>query len=217
METENKLLKEILYEVGMKVAGPEQQPVIAGGAVRDSLLGREPRDYDLFILDYGIGLGRTQTLLTRCLSLFEDAVPISSNTFYSTSILSLLIDIEYKGKNVQIIQPSSMYSSAESLISQFDWNICQFAYTKEGVIGNFENLPKTGESLILTNDSNARSSLRRAFDFSKRYGMKIRPADLLNLSLCCAVDNAYMINDFNIDLIKRRKLIEKIKVLELYT
>ena len=158
--------------------------VIAGGAVRDELIGRIPKDYDIFILG-----NRRSTVVDNAirnqLSSFTGipatlTVDSNSNT-YAASRLPVGTWL-YEGAKIQVML--SRQYSATNLTETFDWNVCKYAYFGDAYsILNTSGIPD-GESLRGRElvpgylENNPLLHLRRGFRFAERYGM-ILPSTVL--------------------------------------
>lgn len=152
--------------------------VIAGGAVRDTLMGRTPKDWDVFVLQGGeFNFGTGKALAEASLADLPVADPVvewhQSEPFLASSV-------RYEQQEVQIML--SPEASVAALVGTFDWNVSLFAfdgndYFKGEQIDNI--VP--GKSLRLQADRFPLSSLRRGFRFSERFKMKLENADVLRL------------------------------------
>ncbi len=158
----------------MKKTLPDFRFVIAGGAVRDSLIYRKPKDYDLFILDEQDKQHTQTKVYEYCNSLEMLEANINASSRHVVKQIRIGDDI------VQIIWTNK--KTVNELLDSFDWNISLFAYDGERVISreDIHNI-NPGKELYLQNVTDSISSLRRGFIFSDRFKMKIRDSDLIKL------------------------------------
>lgn len=174
---------------------------IAGGSVRDSLVGRSPVDFDVFLfrsLDAGI-LNFEDSNITKIEPdksskriITKIKVQVPNDDSYSgfktvTQRPFALFDYLYKGEQIQVIYQER--DSIHELLNDFDWNICRFAYGKIPGTDKVGFIKKMDESEIvchgdlkLHNPKNPLLSLERGFKFAQRYKMKIQENDLRKLA-----------------------------------
>lgn len=153
--------------------------VAAGGAVRDSLLGREPKDYDLFLL--WPGEFEFEEAKKQIEPLLSDLARIPPVVEWHNSEPFLVATVDYQGLQVQVLvnpQPTMA-----DLIASFDWNVCLFGYdgTRYFQGEQLENI-KAGCDLKLQKVTFPLSTLRRGFRFSERFKMRLLYEDVLSLS-----------------------------------
>ena len=139
----------------------EKPVIVAGGAIRDALMGNEPKDIDLFTV------GEVDTcLLPEQLTVIRD----NDECLYS---VFLRWEGEIDGRRVQIMSHPSA-TSMEALCDTFDWNVCRFAW--DGT-AQFEGMKvgdiASGKWLELHRLTFPASTLRRGFRFEERFGMRI--------------------------------------------
>lgn len=148
--------------------------VIAGGAVRDQLIGRKPKDWDVFILGQK-DPDHAQGLIGQAIgSLYDWEEGNGSNPGHST----LSIDLE--GQKVQLI-PSPSNTLGE-LLETFDWNICLFGWDDKLVQHYRAVIPReSGSPLLLHKVTHPMSTLRRGFRFCDRYKLWMNPVDIRRL------------------------------------
>ena len=159
--------KPTLADVYAEFAAALQVPFcIAGGAVRDHLLGLPPKDYDLFVFE--------RYDRRRLAGYQQGPAAVGYDAWH-------VANVEWRGQAVQIIGPLA-YRDIDELLDGFDWNVCQFAYDGQRVIQRMDagEISRRGW-LRLTSDRTPHVSLRRGFRFSERYRMDILPADLERL------------------------------------
>lgn len=161
---------ERLHHIWSTLAAPLSQfgPVyIAGGAVRDTLMGREPKDYDVFVL----GLNDTEVNEQGVLAELTNYVNVEVRYEHKSEPF-LIKTTRIEGCEVQImINPAP---TIDQLISTFDWNTCLFAFGAEGYVckESIENIGP-GKELRLNACHYPWSTLRRGYRFSERFGMKL--------------------------------------------
>lgn len=187
---------ELLYIFITKLQLKPNELYMAGGAVRDALLCRTPKDIDLFIT-------------TEQMYEHDDIVKNISG-IDDLQILKLLtdeeingysnVDLIYKNYKIQIINQYPNYS-LDKLILDFDYDICQYGYyygsnevlTTEGAKvlmaglqvmeispNDFIN-PKKFPNLNLININNVERNLKRGIIFEHRYKVKLTPENLKRL------------------------------------
>lgn len=156
-----------LFEIGKRVAyridmNEEEGWCIAGGSVRDALIGAEPKDIDLYALGFpGSHVGPVQTLTLDQIG-------------YDSGIV------------VQIMH--TRHRTAEELIESFDWNICRCALLPDGRVLNPHDVATIIENKLtmrLMNITNPFANLRRGYRFSERYDTPIHISDLMRLFQSC--------------------------------
>lgn len=140
---------------------------IAGGAVRDAFLGRDPKDYDVFVL------GRSGIEKERFLGL----EPVTQFDWHLSEPFlegSFLID----GKIHQVMGAKE-FCDVKSLLHSFDWNVSLFAFDSSGVtaLENADNIAP-GKPLVINRITYPMSSLRRGFRYSERFGMVFEKDDI---------------------------------------
>lgn len=160
--------------------------VIAGGAVRDALLGRTPKDYDVFVLNtYTRHKDLAPKIIERLNTpqwIVQPVLPDvdSDKKDYEGRVAA---NINYYGKIVQIITNQCL--CLESLIDTFDWKICMYGYDGHVISKYPINQVGPGKELLLNTVNTPINTLRRGFRFSERFQMKI-PDDVI-LMLCAKV------------------------------
>ena len=174
--------------------------VIAGGAVRDHLLGRKPRDYDVFILTGKMG----STSVAKVMKDARNWVLVQSATLVPTGvahahfattkygaapILTPIAEFYFWGHKVQIM--CSPVADTKHLLETFDYDICKLFYPNTKHSGKYEVVAKIKAhgTLILTSPTVADPAftLSRGMEFAQRYGMKMSPTSMKQL--CTAVVN----------------------------
>lgn len=158
--------------------------VIAGGAVRDTLLERTPKDFDVFVLDKH-GVGCTEVLKADAVLRLADLdSPDDPKWLYGLSD-GFTGTYIWRGVYVQIMFVD--FATTEELLASFDWNITRYGFdgkivTEEPIFYNKDGKPYLRD-LILTpgNIRWPRSSMKRGMDFAKRYRLRLRRGDLLRL------------------------------------
>lgn len=169
MSEQYALLNRIQDEVTRR-CGP---CVVAGGCIRDTLMGNTPKDYDVFV--------------------FNNAQPIPDQAFNGLEIIKspewhksephLQSTFRFEGVIVQVM--ASECTSLESLVATFDWNVSAFGYSQHRkdpvyAIGNVKDIGST-KKLKLLCCTYPVSTLRRGFRFSERFGMSFDTSELAEL------------------------------------
>lgn len=111
--------------------------ILAGGAIRDSLNGREIADYDFFFTDLTTKDRVREYLVDNGYSLVF-ACPLGHLYSYKKDDLK-----------VQLITKMA-YGTIENLLNSFDFTICQFAYNHEGVVYTNKQAIKDNKTNTLT-------------------------------------------------------------------
>ena len=169
---------EAVLEVMSKRLGCIGTPVIAGGAVRDVLLGREPKDYDLFLLGRGPSREASEEVSAR-LSDMDHVKPLD----WHKSEPFLVDTVRVGASEVQVMLTPE--TTMDALIQTFDWNICLFGY--DGSVRAAEDISNIapGKPLRLQRVTFPLSTLRRGFRFSERFQMIFLQPDIV--ALCAQV------------------------------
>lgn len=154
--------------------------VVAGGAVRDSLMGRKPKDYDLFVLQaketWDFSAAKKEML--PALSGVATSLPVISG---HNSEPYLVANLDLLGIPVQILV--SPVASMQALVATFDWNVCLFAFDgKNYLMGEKTDNIGPGKNLWLNQVTFPLSTLRRGIRFSERFGMKLCHSDVARLT-----------------------------------
>lgn len=153
--------------------------VIAGGAVRDTLLNIKPKDYDIFILqDYKEW--SFEKAKQAVMPLLKDLPDIQSEFEWESSKQFLIYNTIWKSYHIQIMVTPAR--TVEELLLSFDWNVCMFAYDGIQLIQkeNIRNVGR-GKTLWLYDVAYPISTLRRGFRFSEKFNMHITYADISRL------------------------------------
>ena len=153
---------------------PERPVWVAGGAVRDILLGRAPKDFDVFVGGAQLAAAdvqdKTSSLKAVPLSEFHRSEPFLVGQWY------------FNGSVVQVMSRAGI-QDVNALLETFDWIISLFAVGADGLTTSrcsVEHI-KPGGELRLQGTAHPLSTLRRGFRFAERYGMRINSKDLKGL------------------------------------
>lgn len=162
-----------LLEIGRAVVPGAANWCVAGGAVRDQYLDREPHDYDLFIM----GLDQISGEMNQ--GFQREGLTLSTRWRQEYLMNHMMEYITPGGKLVHII--ATPLIEIEALLDTFDWNICHHAISRDGtaVNGGFPavNLLRLQPGSLVK----PLTALKRGFRFAERYGMTIAPEDLRTL------------------------------------
>jgi tRNA nucleotidyltransferase/poly(A) polymerase len=144
---------------------------VAGGAVRDTLLKREPKDFDVFIFNDAKDIATTA---------FDGLEQITVPEWHKSEPF-LQATVRFEGKVVQVM--SSATKSLDELLDTFDWNVCRFGYVDERVLAltSLSDIG-VGKKLRLHRVTYPLSTLRRGFRFSERFHMQFDNAELQSLT-----------------------------------
>lgn len=154
-------------------------PVVAGGAVRDSLMNKEPKDWDVFILR-GPDKWDFKAIAEQIKPALSDLTKAEPAVSWHLSEPYLVSNVKWKDSIIQVlVNPAA---SMEELIATFDWNVCLFAHDGERLAQEelIENIGP-GKELHLKTVTFPLSTLRRGFRFSERFKMKLLRPDVLKL------------------------------------
>jgi hypothetical protein len=146
--------------------------VIAGGSVRDTLMGKKPKDIDIFLLG-----NLKEDIDDFVADKLQDFATLDLKLDWHKSEPFLLQSIQYKEMEVQFL--ATPHGTLEGLIDSFDWNICQFGLGEDGVIQKCEITEiDVGKYLKLNKVTYPYSTLRRGYRFSERFLMRLKTADI---------------------------------------
>lgn len=160
---------ETVYAEFSRRLSPFGRIVLAGGAVRDSLMAKEPKDWDIFILQgAGFDYAATKDKVMPILSDLDKGIPVVA---WHKSEPFLVETVKWNGAEVQVLV--SPQPTKEALVATFDWNVCLFAYDGEYHKGESLDNIGPGKVLRLQSLTYPMSSLRRGFRFSERFEMQL--------------------------------------------
>ena len=144
---------------------------IAGGSVRDTLMEREPKDYDVFI-------NCSEAASSQIVEAMEGFQKIEVPEFHKSEPF---LKGTWRVECVDVQVMWTPHGTVDELLNSFDWNVSMFAY--DGSFHCREDVKniKAGASLRLCSVTFPISTLRRGFRFSERFGMKIERKDLFDL------------------------------------
>lgn len=162
-----------------QVLGHIGSVVVAGGAVRDYLMDRQPKDFDVFVLSDKrvFDFVKTRTEIDAALVSF----PKKDVLEWHKSEPFLIATIHREPADIQIMLTPC--ETAEELVGTFDWNVSLFALT-EGrriIAGMQVKEICHGGTLALQRVTYPKSTLRRGFRFSERFEMKFATDDIARL------------------------------------
>lgn len=146
---------------------------IAGGAVRDALLGRSPRDIDLYVL--GTDPDEAPRILEGLRGHGFEPRPVA--TPYPHCPVG---EFDMWGQKVQVM--AAPHESVQDLMLGFDFTICQFAFDADGHKSGPKGTAPLEGPLELGFVRDPYWSLCRAFDFKSRYSVEL-PEDVV-VNLC---------------------------------
>lgn len=169
-DNSNTMIKAIYADMSARLS-KVGLVVIAGGAVRDSLLGVTAKDFDVFI-------SCKQTDSVK-IPMAMDGLERIEVPEYHKSEPFLLGTWKVRGQYVQVMW--TPHNSIAELVASFDWNVSLFAY--DGRFHCFEDIANisSGKPLRIQKITFPASSLRRGFRFSERFGMKLQRSTVLQL------------------------------------
>lgn len=149
--------------------------VVAGGAVRDHLMARVAKDFDLFVLDTRFDED-TRAAISEALADLEVVKPLE----FHNSEPYLVLTVRFEGVDVQVM--CNPARTVEELVSTFDWNVCLFAFDVTGFYAR-EDVANIGygKPLKLQAVRFPMSTLRRGYRFSERFNMTLDHETVLQL------------------------------------
>lgn len=152
--------------------------VIAGGAVRDEVMGRTPKDYDVFILGCPFN-AESRDAVTERLSTLPSLDQLEFHK--SEPFLTGTVSFHVGGSDAVVQVMTTDAATVADLLDRFDWNVSRFAY--DGTVHALTNVADigAGQPLRLHKVTYPLSTLRRGFRFSERFGMELQHADILDL------------------------------------
>lgn len=167
------MLADVWREFNIRL-GSFGRVVIAGGAVRDTLMGRTPKDYDVFVL------GTQHKMVGGDAAKALDGLPTIEPLEFHKSEPFMVAMVRWNGCDVQVM--ASPHQTVDDLLASFDWNVCLFAY-HDGAFTAREDIAniRSGAALRLQKVTFPLSTLRRGFRFSERFGMEFKREDIISL------------------------------------
>jgi hypothetical protein len=152
---------------------------IAGGAVRDAVLKRTPKDYDIFFHSEN----RPQNERVR--NLLGSMEPVPTLPWHRSE--PFLVDTRMHPCGVVQIMWTP-HKTLDALIDSFDWNVALFGYDSERVVSLTDPADiAEGKPLVLHRVTFPLSTLRRGLRYSERFGMQLKREDLERLCKKVAV------------------------------
>ena len=172
--------------------------VIAGGAPRDHLLGRRPRDYDVFILAGKLGppmvnkVCKDARAVCTLIAHADGELVTASSGKYDGPKVSPIAQWDWRGTHIQVMY--TPHKDVTSLLASFDWNICCAAYAD----GVYTKLPvwNTKVLTLVSTPQYPLVTLRRGYEFSNRYSMKLEDHTARTLCKQVATEKIDAIFDF---------------------
>lgn len=124
--------RELLSKI-RKIKGAENA-VIAGGAVRDVILGLEPKDYDFFIP------GEGYRAVVETIGIDSKSHPDSVEYQTSMSTLKAVRQAEYEGLKVELMKEKLPNNEdfGRNVIKTFDYGICMAYYEGASLVREAE-------------------------------------------------------------------------------
>jgi hypothetical protein len=177
----NKL--NAIYDWAVEIFKDIASPVIAGGAVRDSLMDKEPKDYDVFLM----GHQYEDDIKDKVIEVLKPYEKIYGLEWHKSEPY-LVTTIKVLDSEVQILV--TPIRSIPELLNSFDWNVCLFAYgVHEGKLqvvqhAKIEDIGKD-KFLKLNKLTYPLSTLRRGYRFSERFKMRLSSDDLEKIIAEC--------------------------------
>lgn len=147
--------------------------IVAGGSVRDTLMGRDPKDYDVFVIG---GDWRED---------WNSGLEIIDSPEWHKSEPNLQRTFRIDGRIVQVMKSES--KDVSGVLDLFDWNVSRFAFDGQDYrqLTPLDDI-QPGKPLKLHRVTYPVSTLRRGFRFSERFSMVFAADDLRNLCTLAA-------------------------------
>lgn len=170
-------MNELLYPFG--------DVVIGGGAVRDCMMSRQPKDYDIFILNTA-GIETFSSVREKVKVATEKMPKVEIKYEWHKSEPFLIESIVTPYGEVQIMARD--IKTQEELIDTFDWNVSRFSFGRNGFVnGECVSNIGHGKDLVLHRVTYPLSTLRRGYRFSERFTMRFKYDDVKQL--CGLISN----------------------------
>lgn len=149
--------------------------VVAGGCIRDELMMRTPKDWDVFVLN------PSDSQFIRDDVCFAAGELLQCGQDNAEDSGGVIEEGKLYGVNVQIMAP--VCSDAYALLRTFDWSICLFARTRQNGLIRGSKIEDIYPSAFmdLQTVTNPLSTLRRGFRFCDRYKVLVKPQDITRL------------------------------------
>lgn len=155
LRIDKRIIKELIdFPINTKEIKIENNFVIAGGYIRDSLIGEKYSDIDIFILKNDSDYNFEDINLKSLISIFDDSK--TKLVFNSPKMKTYITNVLESPEKIQIIK--SEHRTIEDLLESFDFTICQFAYS----LTNKEDFLYCGQTSIA-------DSFNRRLVFNKKY------------------------------------------------
>ncbi len=182
---------------------PDKKCIIAGGAVRDLLLNKAPKDIDVYFL------GVDWTVVERdAFELKVKDMQSAEQVYYAIATANLpwhkyerylLLSIIWENcrnlKNADVQFMGFPADTIEAVLETFDWEICIFGYengeivTTQASLDLLDSISKYNvkdkeykpPQMKLCNVQFPISNLRRGFKFEARYPVKLEYESILKL------------------------------------
>jgi hypothetical protein len=151
--------------------------IVAGGSVRDVLMGREPKDFDVFVLCQG-----------ELADNWHNGLEKLNSPEWHKSEPYLQRTLRVDGRVVQVMRSNA--SNVGEVLDLFDWNVSRFAYDPKLTdpvikLTELSDIAE-GKPLKLHRVTFPVSTLRRGFRFSERFSMVFQKEDLRDLCALAA-------------------------------
>ena len=171
-------LLRVVHDEFLRRLGHLGSVVIAGGAVRDAVMGRTPKDYDVFVLGCPFN-AESRDAVTERLGTLPSLDQLEFHK--SEPFLVGTVSFHVGGRDVVVQVMTTDAATVQALLDRFDWNVSRFAF--DGAVHALTAIDEigTGQPLRLHKVTYPLSTLRRGFRFSERFGMEFQRADVLRL------------------------------------
>lgn len=157
--------------------GGQDSVILAGGSIRDIVIGKPVKDYDLWIQDNTNG----DCIINFIQERYDNCTLIRTNN-------SITISSPSFGVPIQIITRWT-YNKTEDLLNQFDFNCCRWGCYYQDDAYCVVDADWNGDTYLrlltynppIDRDEEQHGSLMRAFKLTRR-GWRIKPETMLQLA-----------------------------------
>lgn len=167
MTTEIRSIELFVRDVQQRLGLPT---LFAGGAVRDLLHGKEPKDFDLFLMD-GEDFQMYDEVVERIKAVADDGV-VTEHPQYMGGLdtLNSVLHFEVQGRPFDFIVLGSVVYTPEDVVKTFDLNLNQVWLDEDGFYAFYDylNYPIQTQLVQLT-DSPDTPSVDRVDALMERY------------------------------------------------
>ena len=167
MTTEIRSIELFVRDVQQRLGLPT---LFAGGAVRDLLHGKEPKDFDLFLMD-GEDFQMYEEIMDRIKAVADDGVVTEYQKYMTGSeALHSVVHFEVQGRPFDFIVLDAVVYTPADVVKTFDLNLNQVWLDEDGFYAFYDylNYPIQTQLVQLT-DSPDLPSIDRIEALMERY------------------------------------------------